>query len=88
MRRLNIRVFGRVQGVFFRTSAKERADAFGIKGFVRNDPDDTVYIEAEGEEENLQKFLAWCKKGPEGAVVEKTETAEGELKKFLGFKTL
>ena len=82
MRHLNIRVFGRVQGVFFRTSAKERADDLGIKGFVRNESDDTVYIEAEGEEENLQKFLEWCKKGPEGAAVEKIETAEGELKNF------
>ncbi len=87
MRHFNIKVFGQVQGVFFRTSAKEMADALDIKGFARNEPDGTVYIEAEGEEENLKKFLEWCKEGPNFARVERVEVVEGEVKKFLGFET-
>lgn len=70
MQHLNIKIFGRVQGVFFRLSAQYTAKKLSITGFVRNESDGTVYIEAEGKEENLQKFLTWCKKGPPWALVE------------------
>jgi acylphosphatase len=46
----NIRISGRVQGVFFRASTKAKAEELGISGFVQNEPDGSVYIEAEGEE--------------------------------------
>lgn len=56
-----------VQGVFFRYSAKDVADGLGISGFARNEADGTVYVEAEGEEDNLNEFLKWCRQGPETA---------------------
>lgn len=68
---LNIKIYGRVQGVGFRVSAKRKAEELKLRGFVRNEPDGTVDIEAEGEEENLEKFLEWCKKGTLFARVEK-----------------
>jgi len=71
MKHLNIKIFGRVQGVFFRANAAKKADELGITGFARNEPDGSLYIEAEGEEENLKKFLSWCQKGPPFARVEK-----------------
>lgn len=85
LKHLNIKIFGLVQGVFFRVSAKEQADKLNLKGFARNESDGTVYIEAEGEKENLDKFIEWCKIGPTLANVEKIEVTKGDLKNFTGF---
>jgi acylphosphatase len=86
MRCLKIKIFGEVQGVFFRHSAKELAKELGIKGFIRNEPDGrTVYLEVEGEDEELEKFTNWCKRGPALARVEKAEIEEGEIKNFKDF---
>lgn len=88
MRHLNIKVYGRVQGTFFRVNAQKKADELGITGFARNEPDGTVYIEAEGEEENLQRFLNWCREGPPWASVEKVENKpDPTLKGFSSFET-
>jgi len=80
-----IKISGLVQGVYFRGSTKEQADAMGIKGFVRNDPDGSVYIEAEGDEKTLQAFVEWCQHGPSHARVEKCEVSEDILKDFSRF---
>lgn len=86
MRHVKIKVFGEVQGVFFRHSAKEMAERLGIKGFIRNEADGTVYTEAEGKEEQLKEFINWCKEGPALARVEKVETQDGEVKNFRDFR--
>ncbi len=70
MKRLHLLIAGRVQGVFFRRSAKERAGELGITGWARNTADGNVEIFAEGEENALKEFLAWCRKGPPPAKVE------------------
>lgn len=70
---INIKIYGLVQGVFFRASAKEVAEKLGIKAFPRNEPNGSVFIEAEGEEEDLEKFVKWCHSGPPLAQVEKVE---------------
>lgn len=83
---LNIKIYGQVQGVFFRYSAKDKADGSGVTGFARNEPDGTVYIEAEGEKESLDKFLEWCQQGPGTATVRKVDFEyESEIKKFKNF---
>ena len=64
---------GRVQGVFFRASTKDQADALGLNGWVRNLPDGSVEIRAEGLKENLKEFINWCHKGPPNAVVSNIE---------------
>ena len=71
---LNVKIHGEVQGVFFRYLAKQVAESLKIFGYARNEPNGTVCIEVEGEEENLKKFLAWCRKGPPAAKVEKVES--------------
>jgi len=81
-----IRIHGRVQGVFFRASTQDKANQLGIKGFARNEPDRTVYIEAEGEENNLNDFINWCWKGPSAAKVEKVGYEEGDWKNFERFE--
>lgn len=85
MKHVTIRVFGRVQGVFFRYSAKRRGEKLGIKGFARNEADGSVYMEVEGDALSLEKFLAWCRKGPPFASVESIKTEEGALKNFTEF---
>lgn len=84
---LNIKIYGRVQGVFFRATAQEEADKLHIFGFARNEPDGSLYIEAEGETEKLEKFLQWCHGGPEAARIDKVEIKEGLLKNFQEFET-
>jgi len=84
---INITVFGDVQGVFFRRSAKLKAEALGIHGFVRNEPDGTVNIEAEGPGSDLNEFLAWCRTGFDPAAVVSVESAISEnLKNYYGFE--
>ena len=85
MTHVNIKIFGEVQGVFFRDSARLKAREIGITGFVKNEPDGAVYMEAEGDEEALGQFLEWCKYGFESAKVEKVESFPGNVKGFLDF---
>lgn len=85
---LRVRVHGKVQGVYYRATTVQMAKVHGVFGIVRNEKDGTVYIEAEGEEENLEKFIAWCHIGSERAVVEKVVTEEGELKEYKTFITV
>jgi len=75
-----------VQGVNFRFYAKAKADELGIKGFVRNEPDSSVYIEAEGESYAIGKFIKWCKDGPSTARVESIKIKEGNTHNFSYFK--
>jgi acylphosphatase len=82
----NITVRGRVQGVFYRGTTKQVANQLGIKGFVRNEPDESVYIEAEAEEELLQQFISWCKMGPDRAIVDSVTVTPAEAVNFTSFE--
>lgn len=82
----NIKVYGLVQGVFFRSTAKEQADKLGITGFAENKPDGSVYIETEGKDETLDKFIKWCNVGPSMAQVEKVVVTEDELENCSEFE--
>ena len=68
-----IKVYGKVQGVGFRYYTHKKATGLGLKGFVKNKPDGSVYIEAEGDEYNLSAFINWCHDGPTWARVSKVE---------------
>lgn len=59
-----IQVTGRVQGVFYRASTKDKATDLGLRGWVKNQPDGSVLIEVEGEEDMVSEFIEWCKHGP------------------------
>ncbi|MCH8331516.1 MAG: acylphosphatase [Bacteroidetes bacterium] len=85
MKHMIIKVTGLVQGVYFRASAKEMADELGIKGFVRNEPDNSVYIEAEAEENALAIFIEWCQHGPPSAQIDKLQIETADLKEYTGF---
>ncbi len=82
---ITIRVSGKVQGVFYRKSAAEKARELGITGFVKNMPDDSVMIVATGDKEVLDQLSAWCRKGPSRARVENIDIQDVPLKEFLQF---
>jgi len=86
LKHLNVHVFGVVQGVSFRAYTQEKAESLGLTGFVCNEPDDTVYIEAEGKPDDLAPFVRWCHQGPVLAQVERVEVTEGLLKNFHDFR--
>ena len=78
---------GRVQGVFFRRSARAKARELGLLGWVRNAEDGNVEILAEGEPEKIDEFLKWCREGPPFAKVDSVTVEEQESKKeFTDFE--
>jgi acylphosphatase len=68
-----IQIKGKVQGVGFRWSAASVAIRLGITGYVKNLPDKSVYIEAEGTTGQLAEFMEWCRKGPGIGFVESVQ---------------
>lgn len=85
---LNIQVYGKVQGVFYRDTTKAVADQLGVKGFVKNESDGSVYIEAEGDDFELESLIEFCHKGSDRAEVERVVFAEGELKNYRNFEVV
>lgn len=82
----DIRITGRVQGVFFRENTRELAVRQSIRGFVRNETDGSVVIEAEGDSADLKVFTDYLHEGPPLARVEQVQMTEGDLKGYAGFK--
>ncbi len=84
--RVRLIVQGRVQGVWFRDSTRREALSLGVFGWVRNRPDGTVEVLAEGPEESVRKLVSWCRQGPPAAKVtmvkETGEKWEGEFTSF------
>ena len=79
-------VSGVVQGVFFRASAQNSARKLQLSGFVKNLPDGSVEVVAEGEEVLLNRFIEWCRKGPPGARVENVSVSwKDPENRFNGF---
>lgn len=86
-KRYRIIIHGKVQGIFFRDNTVKTADKIGgITGYVKNLPDGTVEVIAEGEEPQLKELLEFCRQGPQFARVEKTvvheERATGDYADF------
>ncbi len=83
---LKITVKGKVQGVHYRTSAQSIALKLGLNGFVKNQHNGDVYMEAEGREEDLHKLLDWCVSGSALSEVSEVQSEPGDLKNFGGFE--
>jgi len=85
-KRTFVKIYGKVQGVFFRDSSRAEALGLNLSGWAKNVTDGTVEIEAEGEDKDLIKFIEWCKYGPDHAEVEKVNIKWIEPKgEFEGF---
>jgi acylphosphatase len=76
--RAHVYVMGRVQGVCYRQSTRDRAAALGITGWVRNLGDGRVEAVFEGERSSVKEALAWCRRGPDGARVDGVDAAWDE----------
>jgi acylphosphatase len=81
----SITVFGRVQNVGFRYHTLQAANKYGISGFVKNQADRSVYIEAVGEEKVLNEFINWCKDGPGHAHVTHISIEDIPFMRIEGF---
>lgn len=86
MKRIIIDIYGRVQGVWFRASTKKKARKLNLTGYVKNMPDGSVHIEAEGKKGNLQELLEFAKEGPRLARVDRInhdfKEATGKFSRF------
>jgi acylphosphatase len=83
--RRRVVVLGRVQGVFFRDTARERARAHGVSGWVRNRADGSLEAVFEGDLEAVERLLRFCGTGPPRASVERVEVFEEEPEGLTGF---
>ena len=87
MKLIEARVHGKVQGVFFRASTQQKAEELGLTGYVQNERDGTVFLEAEGTPDKLEQLITWLHTGPKYARVEKVEVKEqDELNGFEKFE--
>jgi acylphosphatase len=80
-----IKISGKVQGVFFRQSTVQKALELGIKGWVKNEPDGSVSVEIEGIPSAMMEMEAWLKHGPPMAKVESLEITDGEVLNYADF---
>ena len=78
MKRVQVRIRGRVQGVFFRAETRSRAESLGLSGWVRNARDGSVEALFEGEPERVDSMVEWSRRGPSGARVDEVEVSEPE----------
>lgn len=79
------KVYGVVQGVNFRYTAMLKAAELGISGWIRNLSDGGVEGYAEGAPDAVERFLRWCRRGPETARVEKIIVTRSTLQNLEGF---
>ncbi|HSP77910.1 MAG TPA: acylphosphatase [Myxococcaceae bacterium] len=77
-RRAGLRIRGKVQGVFYRESARAEALRLGLSGWVRNLADGSVEAVVEGAPEAIDAFVTWCHQGPPQARVTGVERTDGE----------
>ncbi len=79
------KVHGKVQGVNFRDSTRDFALSRSIDGIIRNEPDGSVYLEAEGSREQLDALREWLEQGPSAADVDEIDLHEGDVRNHEGF---
>jgi acylphosphatase len=73
MRTVYLLIKGKVQGVFYRATAKEEAEQLQVTGWVKNTKEGHVEAVASGKQEAVEQFISWCKKGPRKAEVKEVE---------------
>jgi acylphosphatase len=84
---LQATVYGRVQGVYFRAFVTQCASELGLTGYVRNLPDGTVKVQAEGKRQQLEKLVGYLKEGPPAARIDKVVTSWSEYTgDYSGFR--
>lgn len=85
MKTLKIYITGKVQGVWYRASTRNKAKELGLSGMVRNESDGSVYAEVEGPANLVDQLVAWCHEGPPHARVESVRVEEMDRQGRSGF---
>jgi acylphosphatase len=86
MMRKHVLVTGQVQGVFYRDNCRRVAGQQGVAGWVRNLPDGRVEAVFEGEPENVDRMVAWARRGPARAAVTSLDVSEEPVEGLRGFQ--
>ena len=84
----NLLIKGRVQGVFYRATARDVAQKLQVKGWVRNTEEGFVEALVSGDAEQVRKFIEWCHKGPAMAEVSEVISTQTDEQNFEGFQIL
>jgi acylphosphatase len=85
---VHLLIQGKVQGVFYRASARDVAEELKLTGWVRNTKEGHVEALVTGNNEKLQRFINWCKKGPSDAVVTEVQVTEKKEENFERFRVI
>lgn len=85
MIRRRLVVHGIVQGVGYRYACAREAQRLGVRGSVRNEPDGTVVVVAEGDASAVQSLVAWARQGPAHASVQRVDVVEEPPGDLTGF---
>jgi acylphosphatase len=82
---VQLRVTGKVQGVYYRQSTQRKAEALGLKGYVQNEQDGSVFVHVEGQQAQVDELIAWCKRGPDAAAVAAVAVQPAEYAGYTSF---
>lgn len=86
METVHLIITGRVQGVFYRATAKRKAEELTIKGWIKNTAEGNVEAVITGDNQQVNDFILWCKSGPGKAVVEDVQVQQHEFQEFDSFQ--
>jgi acylphosphatase len=86
VKRGHVVIYGFVQGVGFRLAVRRAAETRGVSGWVRNRPDGAVEAVFEGQAEDVEALVDFCRRGPRGAEVERVDVDEGSAEGLVGFR--
>jgi acylphosphatase len=85
---VHLTIKGKVQGVFYRASAREMAEKFCITGWIKNTVEGNVEALVSGSQHSLDSFINWCWQGPSRSRVESVEVKKMEEKTFNDFQVI
>lgn len=85
---IHLWITGKVQGVFYRASAAEQATKMQLNGWIKNTADGAVEATVNGSEAALEKFISWCRNGPEHAAVSEVKITPKPDDGFVGFRVI
>lgn len=85
---VKLKVHGKVQGVFYRKTAQQKAKELNLVGWVKNNPDNTVEMFIQGPESEVIKMVEWSRQGPKNAVVSKIDIEDSISQNYSNFKII
>jgi acylphosphatase len=85
---LKVVITGKVQGVYFRATAKQEAIKLNVHGYVKNQSDGTLLLELQGTEPTINSMIKWCHKGPILAKVDQVTTKDQAFQNFTSFEII